>query len=341
MKILLIMDPGIPVPPKFYGGHERLVYLFAEEYQRMGHDVTLLAGPDSHCSGQTITFGINSLKRSGIQKLKEIFFVWKFLLKNHSEFDLIHNFGRLLYLLPIVNSASNKIMTYGRRVTPFGIRCINLLPNKNLIFTACSDFCVATGNVAGHWETVYNSIDFENYQLINQVKDDAPLLFFSRLDKIKGPHIAIDVAKRTGNKLIIAGNIPTTPDNIAYYEKMVLPHIDNEQIVYVGALNDMQKNEYLGNAKGMLFPLSGDEAFGLVMIEAMACGTPVIAFNHAAAPEVIDEGISGFIVNDIEEMTDAVGKLSSIDRTQCGNIARERFNVTSIAHKYLSLFNAK
>ena len=341
MKILLIMDPGIPVPPKFYGGHERLVYLFAEEYQRMGHDVTLLAGPDSHCSGKTISFGINSLKRSGLQKLKEIFYVWKFLLKNHNQFDLIHNFGRLLYLLPVLNRKAKKIMTYGRRVTPFGIRCVNLLPNKNIIFTACSDFCVATGNVAGHWETVYNSIDFDNYQLNTTVNKDAPLLFFSRLDKIKGPHIAIEVAKKTGNKLVIAGNIPTTPDNIAYYEKMVLPHIDNEQIIYVGALNDMQKNEYLGNAKGMLFPLSGDEAFGLVMIEAMACGTPVIAFNHAAAPEVIDEGISGFIVSNIEEMVNAVSKLPAIDRKQCRHIAQERFNVTTIAHKYLNLFNAK
>lgn len=333
------MDPGIPVPPQLYGGHERLVYLFAEEYCRLGHDVTLLAGPDSHCSGTTITFGKNDLNRSRFQKFKELLFVWKHVHSNRNKFDLIHNFGRLAYLVTIANSKVKKIMSYGRQVAPAGIRLINKLPNKNLIFTACSDYCVGSGNVAGNWHTVYNAIDFSRYTSVPVVETTAPLVFLSRLDIIKGPHIAISVALKTGNKLIIAGNKPTTPDNIEYYEKYVQPFIDQKQIVYVGPVNDIQKNELLGKCKAMLFPLSGTEAFGLVMIEAMACGTPVIAFDHAAAPEVINEGLSGFIVNNETEMAEALTKISLIDREKCRKIAEERFDVRTIAKNYLGLFN--
>jgi len=339
MRILLIMDPGLPVPPKLYGGHERLVYLFAEEYQKLGHEVTLLAGPQSHCSGKTVTYGTNDLTRSKWVRLKEAAFVWKFLRKNKNNFDLIHNFGRLIYLLPVLNSPVKKIMSYGRKVAPFGIKVVNRLPNKNLVFTACSDYCVGTGNVAGRWETVYNTIDFANYTATSITAADAPLVFLSRLDKIKGPHIAIGIALKSGNKLLIAGNEPTTPDDTEYYNDLVRPLIDQKQIEYVGPVNDVQKNELLGKSKAMLFPLSGDEAFGLVMIEAMACGTPVIAFNHAAAPEVIDEGISGFIVNNEEEMLAAVAKIPAIDRAQCRRVAEERFDVKVVARKYLTLFN--
>ncbi|HZX57187.1 MAG TPA: glycosyltransferase family 4 protein, partial [Mucilaginibacter sp.] len=114
MKILLIMDPGIPVPPQQYGGHERMVHLFASEYQKLGHEITLLAGPDSSCNGTTITFGKNDLDRPKSERNKEIFFVWKFLWKNRRNFDIIHNFGRLIYFLPILNSPVKKIMSYGR-----------------------------------------------------------------------------------------------------------------------------------------------------------------------------------------------------------------------------------
>jgi glycosyltransferase involved in cell wall biosynthesis len=336
MKILLLMDPGIPVPPPLYGGHERLVSSFANEYKRQGHDVTLLAGPESHFAGKTITYGVNDLKRSQIQKFKEIFFVWRYLRKN--KFDLIHNFGRLVYLLPVLNRDTNKIMSYGRKIAPSGIKIMNSLPNKNIIYTGCSNYCVSSGNVAGNWKTIYNAIDFNNYKLQEQVKDDAPLIFLSRLDKIKGPHIAIQIALKTGNKLILAGNMPTTPDDMAYYDTLVKPHINKDQIIYVGEVNDQQKNHWLGTAKAMLFPLSGTEAFGLVMIEAMACGTPVIAFNHASAPEVIDPEVSGFIANSEDEMIQYLEKAYQINRAGCQAIAKRRFDVPVIAKQYLELF---
>ena len=340
MRILLIMDPGIPVPPVLYGGHERLVYLFAEEYIKMGHEVTILAGPGSHCSGTTVTFGINDLNRSSSQRFKEIRFVWKYLRKNKNNFDLVHNFGRLFYLLPILNSPVKKLMTYGRPVAQKGIKMINALPNRNLVFTACSNYCVSTGNVAGNWRTVYNAIDFSQYQLNEHVDDDAPLMFLGRLDKVKGLHNAITAAKATRNKLIIGGNIPTTPDNYEYYKTEIEPQIDNEQIKYLGALNDADKNKYLGQSKALLFPIEWDEPFGMVMIEAMACGTPVIAFNRGSVPEVVTPE-TGIRVDSLDEMIAAIKVIDSIDRKVCRQAAEKRFDVSVIAADYLKSFNDK
>jgi glycosyltransferase involved in cell wall biosynthesis len=340
MRILLIMDPGISVPPKTYGGHERLVYLFAEEYKKLGHQVTLLAGPESYCSGETVTFGRNDLMRPKNERFKEARFAWNYLRKNKNNFDLIHNFGRLIYLLPVLNAPVKKIMTYGRPVATRGIKAVTTLPNRNLIFTACSDSCVSTGNVAGTWKTVYNAIDFSTYDLHSKVDDNAPLMFLGRLDQIKGAHTAIKIAKATSHQLILAGNIPETADNYAYYKEEIEPQIDNEQIVYTGPLNDAEKNKYLGRAKALLFPIEWDEPFGMVMIEAMACGTPVIAFRRGSVPEVVDNLLTGFIVNDAREMAQKVPELGNIDRTTCRRIAAERFDVKAIARQYLNLFDA-
>lgn len=336
---MLIADPGISVPPQLYGGHERLVYLFAEEYQRLGHQVTLLAGPNSSISGKVYTFGQNDLNRSRFQKNYEFIYAWCFLLLKRNQFDLIHNFGRLLYLLPTLKNPVKKIMTYGREVSPFGIKKIVGFNPKNLTFTACSNDCVSTGNIAGNWATVYNAINFSNYNLEKQVVKEAPLMFLGRLDKIKGVHTAIKVAKATNHTLWIGGNLPETRDNFQYYKQEIEPQIDGKQIIYLGALDDAQKNQYLGKATALLFPIEWDEPFGMVMIEAMACGTPVIGFKKGAVPEVIDQGLTGFVVNTESEMIDALQNIKKIDRAICRQTAEKRFNVRVIAAQYLSLFD--
>lgn len=332
------MDPGIPVPPKEYGGHERLVYMFAKEYHRLGHEITLLVGPGSVFNeGTVITFGNIGYPKSKSEGIKDIFKCWGKLIRIHKQFDLIHNFGRLAYLLPVLNKPVTKIMTYGREISGNNILRINKLPHKKLVFTGCSKNLISRGATAGQWKAVYNAIEFDKYQLVENIPVNAPLVFLGRLEKIKGVHHAIAVAKQTGDNLILAGNISNLPEERKYWDTEIAPQVDGVQIQYVGALDDEQKNKFLGMSKAMLFPIDWNEPFGMVMVEAMACGTPVIAFSKGSVPEVIDEGITGFIVTTPAEMADAVKKIKRLDRSGCRQKAYSRFDVSKVAAEYLSL----
>jgi glycosyltransferase involved in cell wall biosynthesis len=333
------MDPGILVPPKGYGGHERLVYMFAKEYAQLGHEVHLLVTSGSSVDGCTVHgYGKEGFPPKKLDALLAVPKAWWFLWKNRNSFDLVHNFGRLLYMLPILNYSSSKIMTYGRIIDGRNIRIVNKIPHKNLVFTAPSNWCVSTGNNSGRWETVNNAIDFSKYNLRENLSADAPLIFLSRIERLKGAHEAIQIAQSLGEKLIIAGNISPLPEEQSYFHKEIEPYIDGSQITYVGTLDDEDKNYYLGLSKAMLFPARTEEAFGMVMIESMACGTPVIAYNHSALPEVVTDGKTGYIVQNIEGMISKVKDLTAIDRRKCREYALQKFDVKIIASKYLNLF---
>ncbi|MFN5134086.1 MAG: glycosyltransferase [Chitinophagaceae bacterium] len=339
MKILIVMDPGILVPPKGYGGHERLVYMFAKEYARLGHEVHLLVTEGSEVEGCTVhPFGKEGFPPKKWDARMAIPKAWQFLWKYRNKFDLIHNFGRLAYLLPVLNHPIKKIMSYGRIIDGKNISLINRLPNKNLVFTAPSNWCVNTGNTAGEWYTVYNAVDFSKYKPKNSLEDDAPLIFLSRIEKLKGAHEAIQIALQTGNRLILAGNISPLVEEQEYFKSEIEPFIDGEKIQYVGTLDDEGKNQYLGKAKAMLFPARTGEAFGMVMAEAMACGTPVLAYNLAAMPEVVTNGITGFICEDLNEMAEKINDAVKLDRTEVRSFSESRFDVRAVAFHYLSLF---
>lgn len=332
------MDPGILVPPTGYGGHERLVYMFAREYARLGHDVHLLVTTGSQVEGCTVhPFGKEGFPPKRWDARMAIPTAWRFLWKHRNNFDLIHNFGRLAYLIPILNHPVKKIMTYGREISSKNIRWVNRLPNRNLVFTGCSRDLISRVHAKGRWEVVYNAIPFNQYTLQPIVSGDAPLIFLGRIESVKGAHTAIAVAKATGNRLILAGNISPLNEEKAYFDLEIKPHIDNHQILYVGALNDQQKNQYLGQAKALLFPIEWNEPFGMVMVEAMACGTPVIGFRRGSVPEVITEDITGYITNNSSEMIRALSKLENINRTYCRSYSQQRFNVSVIASTYLNL----
>ncbi len=347
MKILIIMDPGISVPPERYGGIERIVYLLANAYHLGGHEVTLLAGPGSYCDGSTTHFGSNTTYKSTLATCLDAAFIWQFLiqkqlLKRSMTYDLVHNFGRLIYLLPLIRHCSTKIMSYQRKITSKNIMLLNWLGSTNLKFTACSAHCISnsfpeqTGRY-GMWHTIYNAVDFSSYRLQPEVDDAAPLIFLGRLETIKGAHTAIKLAKATGNKLWIAGNIPETGNARNYYKQVLLPEINGIDIIYLGALNDEQKNHYLGRSRALLFPIEWEEPFGIVMIEAMACGTPVIASARGAVPEVVTHGITGFVVKDDNEMCKAIGNLKSINRSACRRTAMAKFDIAKVAQQYLDL----
>jgi glycosyltransferase involved in cell wall biosynthesis len=339
MKILIVMDPGILVPPKGYGGHERLVEMFALEYTRLGHEVHLLVTEGSYVPGCIIhPFGKEGFPPKKWDARMAIPKAWYFLWKNRNKFDLVHNFGRLAYLLPILHHPVKKIMTYGREIYAPNIKNINRLKIKNLVFTAPSEFCANTGNVAGNWRVVYNAINFNKYTPKKTVANDAPLIFLSRIERLKGAHEAIEIALQTGNRLIIAGNISPLKEEQEYFKNEIEPFIDGEKIIYVGILDDKGKNKYLGLSKAMIFPAQTKEAFGMVMVEAMACGTPVIAYNLAAMPEVIENGITGFIVSDKREMILKIPELEILNREKCAIRAKQSYHVENIAENYLNLF---
>ncbi len=339
MKILLINDPGIPVPPKLYGGIERIVYQLANEYTRLGHEVTLLAGPESCCDGKTITFGKNDLQKSKFQLIKEIAFVWWFLLKNHKKYDVVHSFGRLVYLLPILNKPLKKIMSYQREVTVKNIQLIHKLPNKNLHFTGCSDYISQKKGLVGNWHTVYNFVDTTQYTFVEKVAVDAPFVFLGRIDNIKGCHHAIAFAKKMNRKLVIAGNISHLEHEKAYFENEIKPNIDGHQITYIGSVNDIQKNELLGKAAALLMLIDWDEPFGIVMAEALACGTPIIGFDRGAVKEVVENGVNGLIIKKDAFNFLTLNKLLLINRIECIKSINEKYLISNIVNKYTTLFH--
>jgi glycosyltransferase involved in cell wall biosynthesis len=334
------MDPGILVPPAGYGGIERMVAMFAKEYVKMGHEVHLLVTNGSHLDGCVMhQFGPEGFPPNKFTSTMALPRAWYFLWKYRHYFNVIHNFGRLAYLLPVLKRHVCKIQSYQREITEKNIANITKLRNRNLVFTACSADLLSRIKQSGKWAVVYNAVDFDAYQLSEPENiADAPLMFLGRIEKVKGCHIAIEVALKTGSKLIIAGNKSPLKEEAAYFEAAIAPYIDNKQIVYTGPLNDEQKNYYLGQSKALLFPIEWNEPFGIVMIEAMACGTPVIGFKKGSVDEVVEEGVTGFKANNIEEMILAINQLSTFDRQKCRTRAMDRFRSHRVAEQYLSLF---
>lgn len=336
------MDPGIPIPPKGYGGIERIVALLAQSYLELGHEVDLLSSDGSYVNGANF-FSIGKMgfppKKTVV--FKSIVVAWIFLWSRKRNYDLIQNFGRLLYLMPILSCRVNKLMCYQREISRFNISIISLLPTRNLSFVGCSKNLIMRSNLSGSWTSIHNAVDFSIFNSNNEVEDNAPLIFLGRLDRVKGCHIAIKVALATGNNLIIAGNISNISDEIDYFKNMIEPHIDNVKIKYVGEVDNINKIKYLQLSKALLMPIEWEEPFGIVMIEAMACGTPVIAFNLGSVDEVIDEGITGFKVFNYEEMVKKVTDLHLINRDVCSQKAKSRFCNKKIALEYLSVHNDK
>lgn len=334
------MDPGIKVPPNGYGGIERIVALLAEEYIRLGHSVDLLATDGSNIECCTCySIGKEGFPPSKSEMKKALFIAWKFIWINRKKYDLVHNFGRLLYLLPILGNHVNKIMCYQREIPSKNIRFISKFPTKNLTFVGCSADLISRANVPGRWFSIHNAVNFEKYLLNYETRSDMPLLFLGRIERIKGLHTAIDVAIQTNRKLIIAGNISRLPEEISYYESEIKSKIDGNQIKYVGEVNDKEKNELIGNASVLLMPIEWNEPFGIVMIEAMACGTPVVGFRKGAIPEVITDGVTGYVVNSINEMKIAIDKCKYINRQICRNHAQSFYDVRKIAIQYLNTIN--
>jgi glycosyltransferase involved in cell wall biosynthesis len=213
-----------------------------------------------------------------------------------------------------------------------------LFGNK-LRFTACSEFIASMGRPwGGEWNVLPNFVDCGFFEFRNHVAADAPLLFLSRIEEIKGTHLAIEIAKRAGRSLIIAGNRVNDLKGERYWQNAIAPHIDDRQTRYHGPVDDQQKNKLLGLAAALLVPVQWAEPFGIVFAESLACGTPIISCPQGALPEIVTEGVHGFLINSINEGVAAVHRLNTISRTACRERAEEKFSVQVIGAQYEQLY---
>lgn len=251
--------------------------------------------------------------------------------------DVVHSFSRLLYTYPLlVATKLGFLQTYQRFISPKSTKLASIVGGNKMNFTSAAGHMLKHLKDTSKFTPIYNFVDVNYFKPNNQVKKDH-LMFLGRIEDIKGTKECIEVALATNNKLIIAGNIQEGHDY--YFESEIKPYLDNALIEYVGPVNDEQKLYYLQRAKAFLFPIKWEEPFGIVMAEAMSCGTPVVAFKRGSVAEVVKHGETGFVVQNIAEMLDAVNKIETINRDTVRQDCMQRFSREVIAKEYLALLN--
>ena len=253
-------------------------------------------------------------------------------------FDIVHSFSRIAYLTPILPLSVPKLMTYQREISPRTVALGHKLSGGSLAFSAIGDHMLGPVRDIGRWFMVPNGVPLDVYDYKAKVAKDAPLVFLGRLEEIKGPHLAIDIAKASGRKLILAGNIPA--EHQAWFDAQVAPRIDGGQITYVGPVDDVQKNALLGQAAAFLMPILWEEPFGIVMAEAMACGTPVLGLNRGAAPEIVEHGVTGFITETAEELAACVVRLGEVSRAANRARVEKLYSAQAVTDGYLAVYDA-
>ncbi|MBW2042757.1 MAG: glycosyltransferase family 4 protein [Deltaproteobacteria bacterium] len=330
MKIAMLSPIAWRTPPRHYGPWESVVSLLTEGLVDRGVDVTLFATGDSRTRGRLV-----SVCPKGYEEDPELLpKVWECLhisevFERGDAFDLIHNH---FDFLPLTYSAmtATPVLT-----TIHGFSSPKILPvyrkyNKKTFYTAIS-------RADKHPDLDYIAVihhGIDPTQFTFRPEPGAYLLFFGRIHPEKGTWECIEAARRTGMKLIIAGIIQD-PD---YFDRRVRPHLDDHRVVYAGHAGPEERDRLLGGAYALLHPIGFDEPFGLSVVESMACGTPVIAFARGSMPEIIEDGVTGFLVHGLDEMVHAVPKIQDLDRRQCRRRVEERFSVDRMVEDYIRVY---
>ena len=338
MRLLMTADPEIEVPPRTYGGIERIVDALVRRLRAAGHEVGLVARAGSQCPADAFYPwpGLGSL-RAG-DTFANGWALWRAVRAFRP--DLIHSFSRVAYLLAHLRGPRPVVMSYQREPTlrTVGL-AVRLAAPAVLTFTGCSEYIARQGRRAGgDWLGIANFADTEALTFQPAVATDAPLLFLSRVETIKGADWAVEIARRSGRRLVIAGNHAEAGEEGRYWRDRIAPAIGRDGIEYVGPVDDVQKNRLLGQACAMIVPVQWDEPFGIVFAEALACGTPVIACPRGALPEIVRPGVEGYLVKSIEEGCAAVEKVAALDRAACRRRAEQEFSPAAVVARYLALY---
>jgi glycosyltransferase involved in cell wall biosynthesis len=340
-RIALIVSPWFPVPPTGYGGIELMAYNLARELVGRGHQVTVLGRQGTHGAFQSVALAPESWQKDlgtldGIPR-HNLFLYRAYETVRRRAFDVIHDHSGLTGILvasqarlqaPVVATLHGSLTEAEGDLLRAVARQVNLV--------AISHAQQAT--VAGvEWRAVvHNAVDPSVYRPITKVSEKEDyLLELARINPDKGQHIAIEVAKRVNMRLVLAGKVD--PEAIGYFEERIKPDL-NGQVVWRENVKGRDKAALLARARAMVFPIQWEEPFGLAMVEAMVSGTPVIAFRHGAAPEVVEQGVTGFLADDVDGMVEAIERLDEIDLEKCAQVARERFGPARMADGYLTVY---
>jgi glycosyltransferase involved in cell wall biosynthesis len=335
MKIAQIAPLVESVPPTLYGGTERVVSWLTEELVAGGHDVTLFASGDSRTRARLEPIVPSALRLDGIHDSTpyNIIMLDRVAARQH-EFDVLH-FHIDFFHYPVFRRLAHKTLTtlHGRQDLPELPDIYRAFPHMPLV--SISDHQRRPVPPANWRGTVYHGLP--NGLLKEGRGEGGYLAFLGRICADKGPLEAIEIARRTGKRLKMAAKVD--PTDRKYFEEQVKPVLKaSPHAEFIGEINDSQKQEFLGNAAALLFPISWPEPFGLVMIEAMACGTPVIAFNSGSVPEIMDDGLTGFVVDTVDEAVTAVGRLDRLFRPSIRSRFEERFSVGAMARDYVKIY---
>jgi glycosyltransferase involved in cell wall biosynthesis len=335
MHIAQVAPLAETVPPKLYGGTERVVAWLIDELVELGHDVTLFASGDSRTRAELVPVWPYAFRlgRPRTDPVAVQSVLLETLAVRAKEFDVVHCHIDWLHLPLLTRSDVPFLTTFHGRLDIAGLPdVVRHFPDAPFVSISHNQRLPLAG--ANWLGTIYHGLPV--HSLHARFEPGSYLAFLGRLTKEKGPEAAIRIARAAGMPLHIAAKVPK--GERGYFKEQLEPKIDGRDVRLTGEVNDKTKEKFLAEAAALLFPIDWPEPFGLVMIEAMACGTPVIAFRHGSAPEVIDEGVTGFIVDDEEGAVRAVGRLGEIDRLQVRATFERRFTANRMASEYVALY---
>lgn len=336
MRIAQIAPLIERVPPRLYGGTERVVYYLTEELARQGHEVTLFASGDSVTSARLVASVPEALRLNPRVKepLPYVILQLEQVRQQAEHFDILHFHVDFLHF-PIFRTIAGKTLTtlHGRLDLP-DLQAV-YREFREMPLVSISDHQRLPMPPVNWIGTVYHGLPRDVCPFNPSPKGDY-FAFLGRISPEKRPDRAIEIARRAGVRLRIAAKVDKVDE--AYFRERIEPLLSAPHVEFIGEIDEAQKAEFLGNALGLLFPIDWPEPFGLVMIEAMSCGTPVIAWRCGSVPEVVEPGLSGFIVESIDAAVEAVRRIHMLDRTAVRRRFEQRFSAERMARDYLALY---
>lgn len=335
MKIAQISPLYESVPPTMYGGTERVVHYITEELVSMGHEVTLFASGDSATRANLVAPVKKALRLDNecVDPLAPHFAMMELVDKKSRQFDVIHNHIDYLFYPLMKRKKKNSITTlHGRLDIPELQPLYRHYPGIQVV--SISDAQRKPLPHANWIKTVYHGLPLDLFRFSSPA--EGYLTFVGRISPEKRIDRAIDIAIKAGIPFKFAAKVDKSDKE--YFETQIKPLMEHPLVEFLGEIGDNEKQELLGHALGLIYPIDWPEPFGLAMIEAMACGTPVIAWRNGSVPEVVDHNVTGFVVDSIDEAVDAVHKLPQLSRETCRKTFEERFSSRRMAEDYLEIY---